>query len=108
VWRVTSDDLPSAPALEFVDEGDSGASLVRPALEQLRDLAALGGSRCSRFTAPTAWYRKPLPIFADALAVVRRQLWAVTTFPTSPADADLVKVPRALVDHLRDLLCYAA
>lgn len=55
-----------------------------------------------------AWYRKPQPTFADALALVPRHLWAHTTFPTSPVDADLVKVPRALVEHLRDLLCYAA
>lgn len=56
----------------------------------------------------SAWYRKPLPTFADALALVRRHLWAHTTFPTSPSDADLVKVPRALVEHLHDLLCFAA
>ncbi|HEV2238070.1 MAG TPA: transposase [Ktedonobacterales bacterium] len=56
----------------------------------------------------SAWYRKPLPTFADALALVRGHLWRHTTFPTSPADADLVKVPRALVEHLHDLLCYAA
>ena len=56
----------------------------------------------------TAWYSKPLPTFVDALALVRRHLWSHTTFPTSPADADLVKVPRVLVDHLCDLLCYAA
>jgi hypothetical protein len=57
---------------------------------------------------PSAWYAKPLPTFADALALVRRQLWTQTTFPTSPPDSDLVKVPRAWVDHLHDLLCYAA
>ena len=39
---------------------------------------------------------------------VRRRLWAMTTFPTSPADADFGKLPRALVDHARDLLRYAA
>ncbi len=63
----------------------------------------------STFSCPqSAWYSKPLPTFADALALVRRHLWSHTTFPTSPTDADLVKVPAALVDHLRDLLCYAA
>ena len=29
--------------LEFIDEGYSGATLVRPALERLRDVAAAGG-----------------------------------------------------------------
>jgi site-specific DNA recombinase len=28
--------------MEFVDEGYSGATLIRPALEQLRDLVATG------------------------------------------------------------------
>jgi site-specific DNA recombinase len=32
-----------APELEFVDDGYSGATLVRPALERLRDVAAAGG-----------------------------------------------------------------
>jgi site-specific DNA recombinase len=34
-------DLPSI--LEFVDDGYSGSTLVRPALERLRDVAATGG-----------------------------------------------------------------
>jgi hypothetical protein len=56
----------------------------------------------------SAWYYKPQPTFVDALALVRAHLWAHSTFPPSPVDADLVKVPRALVERLRDLLCYAA
>jgi hypothetical protein len=56
----------------------------------------------------SAWYSKSLPTFVDALALVRQHLWAYTTFPTSAANADLVKVPQALIKHLQDLLCYAA
>ncbi len=55
-----------------------------------------------------AWYPKPAPTFADALALVRRSLWAGTTFCMSPPEEDLIKVPRALVDHLSEMLCYAA
>jgi site-specific DNA recombinase len=40
--RVAADDLPLPEALQFIDEGYSGATLVRPALERLRDLAAAG------------------------------------------------------------------
>jgi site-specific DNA recombinase len=40
--RVAEDDLPRPEALPCSDEGDSGATLVRPALERLRDLAAAG------------------------------------------------------------------
>lgn len=56
----------------------------------------------------TAWYAKSLPTFADALAVVRRRLWASLLFQTSPWAADPQKIPRTLVDHLCGLLCYAA
>ncbi len=54
-----------------------------------------------------AWYPKPLPTFADALALVRSQLWASLTFQMSQDDADMVKVPRALLARFNDLLAYA-
>src|SRR6266571_5905017 len=38
---ATGVDLPAE--LEFVDNGYSGATLIRPALERLRDVAAAGG-----------------------------------------------------------------
>ncbi len=55
-----------------------------------------------------AWYRKREPTFTDAIAVVRRSLWAHMAFQTSPSTGDLRKVPRAVADHLCDILCYAA
>jgi hypothetical protein len=56
----------------------------------------------------SAWYRKPLPTFADALALVRRHLWMALLFPTSPRIQDREQIPRAVLDQLCDLLCYAA
>jgi hypothetical protein len=56
----------------------------------------------------TAWYAKPLPTFADALALVRRHLWSAQDFPVSPDAPDLVLIPRTFLDHLTDALCYAA
>ena len=41
--RVLADGLTLTEELAFIDEGYSGATLVRPALERLRDLAAAGG-----------------------------------------------------------------
>ena len=41
--RVVADGLALPADREFIDEGYSGATLVRPALERLRDLAATGG-----------------------------------------------------------------
>jgi hypothetical protein len=55
-----------------------------------------------------AWYRKPHPTFADALALVRHQLWDGLLFCWSPHTRDVVKVPRAFVEHLTSTLCYAA
>lgn len=55
-----------------------------------------------------AWYRKATPTFIDALATVRRSLWTQTTFQTSPADPDLIKMPRPLAERLTELLSYAA
>jgi site-specific DNA recombinase len=40
--RVAADGLPLTPDQHFLDEGYSGATLIRPALERLRDAAALG------------------------------------------------------------------
>jgi hypothetical protein len=55
-----------------------------------------------------AWYHKSHPTFADALALVRKELWASATFRGSLADAETVKVPRVLMERLTDAVCYAA
>jgi hypothetical protein len=54
------------------------------------------------------WYRKLQPTFADAIAVVRQHLWLSTHFYMSPAKADMVEIPCALLNRLTDTLCYAA
>ena len=41
--RVAADGFPLPEELQFIDEGYSGATLVRPGLERLRDLMAAGG-----------------------------------------------------------------
>ena len=47
---------------------------------------------------------------ADALALVRKELWAQEeqTFYGSAAETDTIKVPRAYVERLTDAVCYAA
>jgi site-specific DNA recombinase len=41
--RIAADGFDLRTVLEFVDEGYRGATLIRPALERLRDVAAAGG-----------------------------------------------------------------
>jgi len=55
-----------------------------------------------------AWYQKLQPTFADALALVRQQLWQMWTSQMSAVESDTVKVPRHLFNAWSDLLCYAA
>lgn len=55
-----------------------------------------------------AWYRKRAPTFADALALVRREIWAHETFRISGDDIEMVKVPRVLVERFTETLCYVA
>jgi hypothetical protein len=40
--RILQDGLPLEPDHRFIDEGHSGATLIRPALEHLRDAVAIG------------------------------------------------------------------
>jgi hypothetical protein len=57
-----------------------------------------------------AWYHKAHPTFSDALASVRKKLWAQEeqTFWGLPSATETVKVPRDFVQRLTDALCYAA
>jgi hypothetical protein len=83
-----------------------------PALLGLFSLVTLlahpAGSTAPLPLPQTAWYTKPLPSFADALALVRRRLWASLLFQTSPRTPDPSKMPGTLLEHLCHLLCYAA
>jgi hypothetical protein len=54
-----------------------------------------------------AWYRKPTPTFIDALALVRRRLWPVPVYCTSPAPTDRIQMPRALWYRCTDALAFA-
>ena len=90
---------------------DRAIARTTPALLGLFSLVTLLAHAQIPADAPlrrSTWYVKPFPTFADALALARRRLWTGATFPTSLAESDLVNIPRTLIDHLADLLCYAA
>jgi hypothetical protein len=63
------------------------------------------GMTCVR---STAWDRKTRPTFADAIALVRRQLWEHLHFSMSHQETDMIKIPRALLERFTEALCYAA
>jgi DDE superfamily endonuclease len=55
--------------------------------------------------AQAAWYRKQTATFCDVLAVVRRHLWGLETFPTSPTDPGVVLMPRSTLERLFWAVC---
>jgi hypothetical protein len=57
----------------------------------------------------TAWYDKSHPTFSDALALVRRKLWAQeATFCGSVWEEQALKVSPRFIERLTDTVCYAA
>ena len=56
--RIAADGLPLSEALQFIDEGYSGATLVRPALERLRRVVR---AKCQNAGTPGAKICLPSP-----------------------------------------------
>ena len=57
----------------------------------------------------TAWYDKTSPSFADAIALVRRHIWAQQeAFLPSELGPGLIKLPRGVYGRMLDALAYAA
>jgi hypothetical protein len=83
-----------------------------PALLGLFSLITLFAYGRMRQTADAfrqaAWYHKAHPTFADALALMRKELWAQGPFCGLPADTETVKIPKAFMERLTGALCYAA
>lgn len=55
-----------------------------------------------------AWYPKTVPTFSDAIAAVRRELWASGILSHSRLHAEYDRIPPPLLRHLADSLAYAA
>jgi site-specific DNA recombinase len=98
--RAASDGLAIAPAHEFVDEyvdeGYSGATLVRPALERLRDLAALGGVEALDVHSPDRLARKYLhqALLLDEVARIGvRVVFLNQAHQQTPEDEVLLRRP---------------
>ena len=91
---------------------DRAIARTTPALLSLYSIITLTtqllierGATCVR---STAWYRKTRLTFSDVIALVRRELWTHIHFSTSQQEADMVQIPRALLERFTEALCYAA
>ncbi len=71
-------------------------------------LAARLGRRARSAVCTDAWYRKPWPTFADALAAVRRQFWREQGLLLSWRQAEVRKPRPALRQGIFYALCQAA
>ena len=61
-------------------------------------------------TRQSAWYTKSEATFADALAAVRRHMWAsrLTNGPTAEGDSEAANSSASLLASLVEVACYAA
>jgi len=62
----------------------------------------------TRAVRTAAWYAKVRPTFSDALAVVRRELWSTCHFSLPRIKAEVVEIPRSLLERLTDAVWHAA
>lgn len=115
-WQMESTFQETRQRLGFETQRQWSEKAVRrtaPALLALFSLVTLLAhrrmqQRVAGDVRRSAWYDKPHPTFCDALALVRRQLWAQSNFCGSSSDTDTLKVPRELLKQLTDAVCYAS
>jgi len=114
-WRVEVTFQEVRTHLGFETQrqwSDHAIARTSPLLLGLFSLVTLLASRlATRHSIPiheTAWYHKTRPSFSDAIALVRRHYWSQIVFFTSPRSPHPNKIPRSLITHLSDALCYAA
>ena len=89
----------------------SGLAILRttPALLASFSLVTLWASRLAAERGPMVecvrWYRKPLPTFSDALALVRHELWTAQLSATSPPTGTTQNASADLIDRLLLIAC---
>ena len=91
---------------------DPAIARTTPALLGLFSLIALWANELYGTSPPTpaaaSWYPKPLSTFSDALAAVRRELWAGRGLQTSSQIQDVAKLSAEIFNSLINVACYAA
>jgi hypothetical protein len=91
---------------------DKAIARTTPALLGLFSLVALWTDKpgIRRLARPrcAAWYEKRAITFSDALAAVRRSLWATALYEMSREAADITKTKAPVLERLTAALCYPA
>ena len=91
---------------------DKAIARTTPCLLGLFSIVALLAARLGHHTrlhvSDAAWYRKKHPTFSDALAAVRRQIWAEQGLITSRRSTNPTKLRPALREGITYALCHAA
>jgi hypothetical protein len=111
--EATGDDARAHLGLETPRQwSDTAMARPTPVLVALYAIVPLSAAhRLGTNTLPVrpaAWSRQEAATCSDTLALVRRGLWGQDHCAMSPTEADVVNMPRSLLDRLTDALCYAA
>lgn len=113
-WQieVTFEEMRRPLGLETQRQWSARAiARTTPCLLGLFSRVLLLAYRLSPQALPTrhaAWYAKRAPTFADALAVVRRQLWTELNSPAPLQTAAMANPSALLLEMLIETACYAA
>jgi DDE superfamily endonuclease len=87
---------------------DLAIARTTPALLGLFSLVTLWAAEAKAALHPrtAVWYAKEEPTFSDAIATVRRVLWAFPNFSMSRKRPDNVEIPGALLQRLIETVCF--
>jgi hypothetical protein len=117
VWRwsveTTFEEVRAHLGMETQRQwSDLAIERTTPALLGLFALVMVAAARCHAAgllaAEQTAWYEKQEPTFSDCLRLVRSRIWQARISRGSAEQADLIQLPRAMVDALIHSLASAA
>ena len=100
--RIAHDGYAIDPALRFLDEGVSGTTLVRPALERLRDLAATGAIDRVYVLAPDRLARRhghQMVLLEELQACGVAVVFVNRPLGTTPEDQLLLQVQGVIAEY---------
>lgn len=110
--EVTFEELRAYLGFETQREwSDQAVARTTPCLFGVFSLVVIMAKVLHPSTLPirqTQWYAKDEATFSDALAVVRRDLWRGANSSTSTEQAEMLLIPKAVVDSLQEVACYSA